>query len=65
VDHLLTFMLPVPEDRPTTPEKARQFYGELLRRVRALPGVSSAAVSTSMPLQRGVPLLLAASGSTA
>ena len=61
-DHVLTFMLPVPEDRPTTPEKARQFYGELLRRVRALPGVSSAAVSTSMPLQRGgmgIPFMVA------
>jgi len=52
-EKLLTFSLPVPEYRPTTPEKARQFYEQLLDRVQRLPGVSSASVSTSLPMQRG------------
>jgi len=50
-DHLLTFFLPVPNDRLTDPKQITSFYRQLLDRIQALPGVSSASVSEGMPLQ--------------
>jgi putative ABC transport system permease protein len=59
--HLLTLSLPVPEDRPATPERTSGFYRELLERVQALPGVLSASISTSTPLRPafGMPFSIA------
>jgi len=50
-DHLTTFELPVPRGRLTTPEHAQGFYASLSERIAALPGVTSASVSTGMPVR--------------
>ncbi len=49
--HLLTFDLPMPADRLKTPEQITLFYQQLIERVQALPGVTSASVSTGMPVE--------------
>jgi putative ABC transport system permease protein len=49
-DHILTFGLPMRPNQLTNPEQINAFYRELLRKVQTLPGVSSAAVSTGMPI---------------
>jgi putative ABC transport system permease protein len=48
-DHLLTFSLPVPPGRLEGGERIEAFYTHLLERVRALPGVETAAVTTGLP----------------
>jgi predicted permease len=50
-DHILTFGLPVPNDRFSKPEQINTFYRQLLEKIGALPGISSISVSTGMPLQ--------------
>jgi putative ABC transport system permease protein len=50
-DHLLTLQLPVPRGRFTTPEEVAIFYRQLLDRTGAIPGVTSASISTGMPPQ--------------
>ena len=50
-ERLLTFALPIPQDRLRGDDAITQFYDPLVERVRALPGVVSAAVSTGLPLQ--------------
>jgi putative ABC transport system permease protein len=50
-DHILTFGLPVPNDRFSKPEQINAFYRQLLAKIGALPGISSISVSTGMPLQ--------------
>jgi putative ABC transport system permease protein len=50
-DHLLTFGLPMPTDRRPQPEQMLAFYRQLIERVQALPGITSASVSTGMPVQ--------------
>ena len=50
-DHILTFGLPVPNDRFSKPEQIDAFYRQLLEKIGALPGISSISVSTGMPLQ--------------
>jgi putative ABC transport system permease protein len=47
---LITFSLPVPESRLIGSERISAFYQELLDRVRNIPGVLSASVSTTMPI---------------
>jgi putative ABC transport system permease protein len=49
-DHLLTFTLAVPEHRPARVTQIAAFYRQLLERVQALPGITSAAASTGGPL---------------
>jgi putative ABC transport system permease protein len=49
-DHVLTFFLPVPESRPKDPDKIIGYYRQILARVDALPGVTSAAAMTGLPL---------------
>jgi predicted permease len=52
-DHVLTLRVALPADRyPRAPQVAR-FYGELERRVAALPGVVAAGAVNSLPLTRG------------
>ena len=48
-DHLLTFSLPVPERRLTEPDQIRTYYGSMLERIAALPGVVNAAAATGTP----------------
>jgi putative ABC transport system permease protein len=50
-DHILTCNLPMPIDRLKTPEEMTSFYRQLTERVQALPGVTSASISTGMPVQ--------------
>ncbi len=50
VDHLLTFDLPVPNEKFTMPEQMVAFYRELLDRVQSLPGVIDAGVANGKPL---------------
>jgi putative ABC transport system permease protein len=50
-DHLLTFFLPVPNDRMSDAKQVTVFYQQLVERIEALPGVSSASASEGMPLQ--------------
>ena len=50
-DHLLTLELPVPRGRFTTPEEVETFYRQLLDRVATLPGITSASISTGMPVR--------------
>ena len=49
-DHLLTMKVQLPELK--YPDQARRsaFYTEVMRRVRALPGVQSVAVASNLPL---------------
>jgi putative ABC transport system permease protein len=50
-DHILTFGLPVPEGRLKDATQVANFYQQVLSRVEALPGITSASVSTGTPLQ--------------
>lgn len=49
-ENLLTSFLPVPNERLPQAERIDSFYRSLLERVEAIPGVSSASVSTGMPV---------------
>ena len=53
-EQTLTFSLPVTSERLNTHERIEAFYRPLLERLRAVPGVTDASVSTGLPLQ-GVP----------
>ena len=48
--HVLTGYVSLAESRYGDPQKQAAFFEEALRRIRALPGVTSAAVSSSVPL---------------
>ncbi len=48
-DNVLTFRLPVPERRLDGPDKIRSYYGQMLERIQAVPGVTKAAVTTGIP----------------
>ncbi|MGA8271373.1 MAG: ABC transporter permease [Candidatus Sulfotelmatobacter sp.] len=52
-DHLLTFYLPVPQDRLKNAEQINTFYRQLLERVQAIPGVTAVAASTGLPPNGG------------
>ena len=49
-DHILTFTLPIPNDRFTTAVQITTFYRQLKEQISALPGVTSATVATGMPI---------------
>ena len=49
-DHILTFSLPVPVNRFSRPEQNILFYQQLLAKIEALPGITSASVSTGAPV---------------
>jgi putative ABC transport system permease protein len=48
-DHLLTFRLPVPDQRLTGPEQIRSYYRQMLEKIAAVPGVRSTALMTGTP----------------
>jgi putative ABC transport system permease protein len=54
-DHLLTARVSPPATTYDSARKVRVLYGELLGRVRALPGVRAAAITSRVPLSRGNP----------
>ncbi|HTQ81122.1 MAG TPA: ABC transporter permease, partial [Thermoanaerobaculia bacterium] len=52
-DHVLTLKLSLPVGRYGTPPALDRFNRQLLERVAALPGVSTAAIATSLPMEGG------------
>jgi putative ABC transport system permease protein len=50
-DHVLTFALPISFDRFPRPEQVTAFYRPLLAKISALPGISSATISSATPIQ--------------
>jgi predicted permease len=49
-EHIQTFYLPVPEERPKDPMLIGAYYRRMLEQIKALPGVTDASVSTGLPL---------------
>lgn len=49
MDHVLSARIPLPPDRYKTSAQVEAFYRPLLERIKSLPGVSSAATSSSYP----------------
>ncbi len=49
-DHILTFYLPVTNDRFATPELNNAFYRQLIDKIGALPGITAVSASTGMPI---------------
>jgi putative ABC transport system permease protein len=49
-DHILTFGLPLRNDRFSNPEQMNVLYRQLIDKIEALPGVSSVTASTGMPI---------------
>lgn len=49
--HVLTMEISLPNTKYTQPGQQIDFFREVLRRVSALPGVRSAAISATLPLQ--------------
>ena len=47
-DNLLTFRLPVPEGRLRGSDQTRAYYGQMLERIKATPGVTNAAAMTGL-----------------
>ncbi len=48
--HVLTGVLPMPEQRYDTPQKRLEFFRSIERRLTALPGVEHVALATALPL---------------
>jgi putative ABC transport system permease protein len=48
-DHLLSFRLPVPEQRLKQPDQIRSYYRQMLERIRSVPGVQNVAAMTGLP----------------
>jgi putative ABC transport system permease protein len=48
-DHLLTFAVPLPRESTKNAGQVRTVYEQLLERIAAVPGISSAAVSPGLP----------------
>ena len=62
VDHLLTFNLPVQDDRFANPAQITAFHHLLLDRIRTVAGVESVTASTGMPVRGtsfGMPFTIA------
>jgi putative ABC transport system permease protein len=48
-EHVLTFQLPVPDERLKSPDQIRSYYTQMLERVEAVPGTNKVAVMTGVP----------------
>jgi putative ABC transport system permease protein len=53
-DHRMTFLLNLPPNRYAQPEIQRQFYRQLLERVKTVPGVESAGLTSYLPLSGAI-----------
>jgi putative ABC transport system permease protein len=49
-DHILTFFLPVPDQRSKDPAQITAYYRDILAHIDAVPGVETATVTTGNPL---------------
>jgi putative ABC transport system permease protein len=47
--NVLTFRLPVPDQRLKEPDQMKSYYRQMLEKIEALPGVRQAAVMTGVP----------------
>jgi putative ABC transport system permease protein len=61
-DHLLTFKLSLPESRYGSPEALDLISRQVAERMRTIPGVQTAAVASSVPLELGPDLPFAIDG---
>jgi putative ABC transport system permease protein len=50
-ENLLTFRLPVPEQRFKDPDQIRSYYREMIERINAVPGVQKVAASSGTPAE--------------
>jgi len=60
--NIQTFFLPVPDARPKDPQQIAAYYQQMLRSLKAVPGVLDASVSVGMPLEGagfGMPFTIA------
>ncbi|HXQ36467.1 MAG TPA: FtsX-like permease family protein, partial [Anaerolineales bacterium] len=48
-EHVLTFQLPVPEERLNGPDQIRSYYKQMLEKVEVVPGVRKVATMTGVP----------------
>src|SRR5206468_1322802 len=48
-DHVLSFRLPVPEQRLKSPEEMKSYYRQMLDQIGAVPGVRNVAAMTGVP----------------
>jgi len=48
-ENVLTFRLPVPDQRLRDPEQTRSYYRQMLEKIESVPGVKTAAVMTGVP----------------
>jgi len=48
-DHVLSFRLPVPNQRLKSPEEMKSYYRQMLDQIGAVPGVRSVAAMTGVP----------------
>jgi putative ABC transport system permease protein len=48
-DHVLSFRLPVPDQRLKTPDQIKSYYGQMLEKIAAVPGVRKTAAMTGVP----------------
>ncbi len=48
-DHVLSFQLPVPDNRLSGPDQIRSYYHQMLERIEAVPGVKRAATVVGAP----------------
>ena len=49
-DHILTFLMPVPDTRPKDPLSIAAYYRKIVGSIQIVPGVSSVAITTGNPL---------------
>ena len=60
--HIHTFYLPVPDARPKDPKQIAVYYRQMLDKIKAMPGVQEASVSSGLPLEGpgfGMPFTIA------
>ena len=48
-DNILTFRLPVPDQRLKDPDQIKSYYRQMLEKIQAVPGVRNVAVMTGVP----------------
>ncbi len=48
-EHVLTFQLPVPDERLKGADQVRSYYRQMLNRVEGVPGITNVAVMTGVP----------------
>ncbi len=60
--NIQTFSVPVPDVRPKDSQQITAYYQQMIARIKALPGVTDASVSTGLPLEGpgfGLPFTIA------